>query len=216
MKISSLIIGRGKGSAGNVTVVQLKGQTILKQKAEIVANPRTPAQMTQRSMINRAVYVWQLFGNVIKTGWTSLLPFCSEYNTFVSVNSLHFVSSTFTKENLKLADLVGSQATKGSLGVLQADEFLIASGLIDATFLVNSIVGGIKAGDKIKMLGGSNNGSEAGYDYYTVTPSDVLNGSISNTFTLGSDLSGTNSVIAFWLETADGNKSTSAKFLLYP
>ena len=41
MKINSILVGKGKGSAGNVTVTQLKGQTILKQKATIVANPNT-------------------------------------------------------------------------------------------------------------------------------------------------------------------------------
>ena len=64
MKINSILIGKGSGSAGNVTVLQLKGQTILKQKATIVSNPRTTAQVAQRRMINRAVYVWQLFGFV--------------------------------------------------------------------------------------------------------------------------------------------------------
>ena len=101
MIINSLLIGKGKGSAGNITVNQLKGQTILKQKATMVANPRTDAQVAQRDMVSRAVYFWQLFGNVLKSGWTSLLPFCSEYNTFVSTNSMHFKSSTFTKESYK-------------------------------------------------------------------------------------------------------------------
>jgi hypothetical protein len=75
MIINSLLIGKGKGSAGNITVNQLKGQTILKQKASMVANPRTDAQVAQRDMVSRAVYFWQLFGNVLKSGWTSLLPF---------------------------------------------------------------------------------------------------------------------------------------------
>ena len=97
MKINSILVGKGKGSAGNVTVTQLKGQTILKQKATIVANPNTEAQQLQRKMVNRAVYFWQLFGNVLKSGWTSLLPFCSEYNTFVSVNSGFFKSKEFIK-----------------------------------------------------------------------------------------------------------------------
>ena len=101
MKINSILVGKGKGSAGNVTVTQLKGQTILKQKATIVANPNTEAQQLQRKMMNRSVYFWQLFGNVLKSGWTSLLPFCSEYNTFVSVNGGFFKAKDFDKSTYR-------------------------------------------------------------------------------------------------------------------
>ena len=141
MKINSILIGKGSGSAGNVTVVQLKGQSILKQKATIVSNPRTSGQISQRNMVTRAVLAWQYFGSVLKQGFTSLLPHSSQYNTYVSVNAEHFKGKTFTKETFRLADMLESVASKGSLGVLQMDQALINGDDLQITLNKNSLQG---------------------------------------------------------------------------
>ena len=171
MKINSILVGKGKGSAGNVTVTQLKGQTVLKQKATIVANPNTEAQQLQRKMVNRAVYFWQLFGNVLKSGWTSLLPFCSEYNTFVSINSGFFKSKEFDKDSYRNIDAIGAQSTKGRLGTLLAfpDEILSDSQsfYLNASQLQNIA----KVGDKIKLLIGELNQETMSYSNINVTAS---------------------------------------------
>ena len=212
MKINSLLIGKGKGSAGNVTVTQLKGQTILKQKASIVANPNSVAQQVQRNMMNRSVYFWQLFGNVLKSGWTSLLPFCSEYNTFVSVNSQFFKNKTFDKNTYKNLDAIGAQATKGRLGalVVSVDEILEASQvfILNAAQLQNIA----KVGDKIKLLIGEQNQETMNYEEVVVT--STLLASSNPVVTFASPLGGTAApyVLAIWLETADGKDSTSSNF----
>lgn len=214
MKISSLIIGKGKGSAGNITVVQLKGQSILKQKAEIVANPRTAKQMLQRAMINRAVFAWQLLGGVIKSGWTSLLPYCSEYNTYVSANASHFVNKTFTKENFVMSDVLGSLATKGSLGSLSNASLSFLNGQAEVELDFSGYSGDIKIGDKIKIVAGVQTAPEAGYAEYTITQSDVTAQILNTVLELGDSVTGTNTVYALWLETADGKKSTTSQFVL--
>lgn len=212
MKINSLLIGKGKGSAGNVTVTQLKGQTILKQKASIVANPNSVAQQVQRNMMNRSVYFWQLFGNVLKSGWTSLLPFCSEYNTFVSVNSGFFKSKDFDKNTYKNLDAIGAQATKGRLGalVVSVDEILEDS----QTFILNAaqLQNIAKVGDKIKLLIGEQNQETMNYEEVVVT--STLLASSNPVVTFASPLGGTAApyVLAIWLETADGKDSTTAIF----
>lgn len=212
MKINSILVGKGKGSAGNVTVTQLKGQTVLKQKATIVANPNTEAQQLQRKMVNRSVYFWQLFGNVLKSGWTSLLPFCSEYNTFVSVNSGFFKSKNFDKDSFKNLDAIGAQATKGRLGSLVAtvDEVLADS---QAFYLNASQLQNIaKVGDKIKLLIGEQNQETMNYAEALVTPALLSSPSPQIVFDADLEITASNFVHAIWLETADGKDSTSAIF----
>lgn len=212
MKINSILVGKGKGSAGNVTVTQLKGQTILKQKATIVANPNTEAQQLQRKMVNRAVYFWQLFGNVLKSGWTSLLPFCSEYNTFVSVNSGFFKSKEFDKYSYRNLDSIGAQATKGRLGTLIASlEEVTATAqsfFLNASQLQNIA----KVGDKIKFLIGEQNQETMSYAEVLVTAPLLASNDPSVSFESELENPDVPLVYAMWLETADGKDSTSAIF----
>lgn len=212
MIINSILIGKGKGSAGNVTVNQLRGQTILKQKANIVANPNTEAQQSQRRVISKAVFVWQQFQNVIKSGWTSLLPFCSEYNTFVSTNATFFKNSQLDITNYHNSDVVGVQATKGRLGVLGfaidsfEPELVILQ--IDKASLTNIA----KVGDKVKFIIGAANQETMSYGEAVVTNS-VIN---TDDGYIGIPVAVENTniplVYCAWLEGADGKSSTSAFF----
>ena len=212
MKINSILVGKGKGSAGNVTVTQLKGQTILKQKATIVANPNTEAQQLQRKMVNRAVYFWQLFGNVLKSGWTSLLPFCSEYNTFVSVNSGFFKSKEFDKDSYRNLDAIGAQATKGRLGTLIAS-LEEATASAQSFFLNASQLQQIaKVGDKLKLLIGEQNQETMSYAEILVTAPLLASDDPSVSFVSELENPDVPLVYAMWLETADGKDSTSAIF----
>ena len=213
MIINSLLIGKGKGSAGNVTVSQLKGQTILKQKATMVANPRTEAQVAQRDMVSRAVYFWQLFGNVLKSGWTSLLPFCSEYNTFVSTNNIHFKNSTFTKESYRNFDSVGATATKGRLGSL--DAVLLDANDVNILFAIpaGKVKAIAKVGDKIKVLFGVHNQEVMSYFEKVLLADDIIDGEfVLNIYSSIVDFN-SQLVYAVWLESADGKESTTSKFM---
>ena len=212
MKINSILVGKGKGSAGNVTVTQLKGQTILKQKATIVANPNTEAQQLQRKMVNRSVYFWQLFGNVLKSGWTSLLPFCSEYNTFVSVNSNFFKGKSFDRDSYKNMDAIGAQATKGRLGTLIVSVDDINNS--EQSFNLNAaqLQNIAKVGDKLKLLIGAQNQDTMNYAELSVTAPLLASSTPLVTFDNPLEDSTVPLVYTMWLETADGKDSTSAIF----
>ena len=212
MKINSILVGKGKGSAGNVTVTQLKGQTVLKQKATIVANPNTEAQQLQRKMVNRSVYFWQLFGNILKSGWTSLLPFCSEYNTFVSVNSGFFKSKEFDKDSYRNIDAIGAQATKGRLGTLIALPDEIISESQSFRFNGSQLQNIAKVGDKIKILIGAQ--SQETMNYAEVSVTAVILSDTAPLVSFSADLEdpAVPLVYTVWLETADGKDSTSAIF----
>ncbi|MCB4235256.1 DUF6266 family protein [Kaistella anthropi] len=212
MKINSILIGKGSGSAGNVTVLQLKGQTILKQKATIVGNPRTEEQQNQRRMMNRAVYAWQLLGGVLRQGWTSLLPYCSEYNTYISENAQFFKDAVFTIASMTARDVVGSIATKGSLGILQAT---IESGTSSANsfFLNKANLNQIaKVGDKIVAVTAGSSSSEFNYGEKVVDAALLASASPEVLFNeLPTELSD-GAVYAIFVVSADGKNSSTSTF----
>ena len=214
MKINSILIGKGSGSAGNVTVLQLKGQTILKQKATIVSNPRTAAQVAQRTMINRAVYVWQLLGGSLKQGWTSLLPYCSQFNTYVSVNAQYFKDAVFTKGTMVNADIVGSVATKGSLGNLTYTLDAIEdnqAGINLSSANLNQIA---KEGDKIVLLIAPRNSSEMEYSEVPVTAALLASASPVAMFDDITSQANATAVSCVFVVSADGKNSSTSIFRL--
>ena len=214
MKINSILIGKGSGSAGNVTVLQLKGQTILKQKATIVSNPRTAAQVAQRKMINRAVYVWQLLGGVLKQGWTSLLPYCSQFNTYVSVNAQFFKDADFSKETMVNADVIGSVATKGSLGTLAYTLDAIEdnqAGVYLSSANLNQIA---KEGDKLVLLIGPRNSSEMEYSEVPVTAALLASASPVAMFDDITAQANATAVSSGFVVSADGKNSSTSNFKL--
>lgn len=214
MKINSILIGKGSGSAGNVTVLQLKGQTILKQKATIVGNPRTEKQMNQRRMINRAVFVWTLLGGVLRQGWTSLLPFCSEYNTYISVNADFFKLADFTKETMTARDLIGSVASKGSLGTLLAIMDPDPGSSNKFSFYKTNLSQIAKVGDKIVAITADRDNSEFAYDEKVVDAALLASASPEVTFAnLPTDL-GASAVYAVFVVSADGKLSSTSTFEL--
>lgn len=212
MKINSILIGKGSGSAGNVTVLQLKGQTILKQKATIVGNPRTELQQNQRRMMNRAVFAWQLLGGVLRQGWTSLLPFCSEYNTYISENSQFFKDATFTKDTMTARDVEGSIATKGSLGNLYA-VIENDAGSANNFFLNKANLNQIaKVGDKIVAVTAGSLSSEFNYGEKVVDAALLASASPEVLFNeLPSELRD-GAVYAIFVVSADGKNSSTSTF----
>ena len=83
--INSIILGRAKGSIGNVSFSTQKGRVIARQKPSIVTNPRTQAQLDQRAKVSAANVAWYMIGNVVKSGITQLVGLGSQFNTYVSV-----------------------------------------------------------------------------------------------------------------------------------
>lgn len=212
MIVNSIILGRAKGSAGNVTVSTQKGRTILKQKASIVSNPRSPAQLLQRAMISRAVFVWQLYGNMLKTGITSLVEYGSQYNTFVAVNANHFKALTFTKETFRNADLVNAFATVGRLGNFNAELGSTTLDSISFNIDVAKFKSIAKAGDIVKVLLGSAQQQTMDFVAKTLTASDITNFNGSLLLDVDKDYSSLSAIYAVWLESGSGNDSTTSNF----
>ena len=212
MKINSIVIGRGSGSAGNVTVLQLKGQTILKQKATIVGNPKTEKQMNQRRMINRAVFAWQLLGGVLRQGWTSLLPFCSEYNTYISENADFFKLADFTKETMTARDVVGSVASKGSLGLLGASIGDLDGNANKFNFSQSNLNQIAKVGDKLVFITADSERSEFNYAEKVVDAPLLASASPQVTLPELPTTITNQAVYAVFVVSADGKYSSTSNF----
>ncbi|MEH7889219.1 DUF6266 family protein [Elizabethkingia meningoseptica] len=111
--LNSIILGRAKGSIGNVTLSTQKGRVIAKQKATIVSNPKTDEQMLQRNGLSLAVFLWQKLNLYIKEGFTITSQYGNQYNAFVS-NNINFLKNIDKdKENLTSKDVQGLAISLG-------------------------------------------------------------------------------------------------------
>lgn len=213
--VDSIILGRAKGSIGNVTLSTQKGRVIAKQKATIVSNPNTVAQLEQRGKLSKAVLAWQAIGNVVKSGITALMPFSSAYNTYVSKNMDVFASSEFPNGSVRGIDLLDSFATIGRLGTIGYSNEEVTTDFYRASLEKSNFNQIAKVGDKLKIVVGNQLAEEFSYSATTVTQAMLDN---PTPFVVFSDLglSDVRSVFsALWLETADGKESTTAKFKNY-
>lgn len=80
--------GKRIGSVGNETYSMVKGQNVVREKPAQVANPRTDAQMTQRSQFLSAIRFYQRANqNFFRFAFESKKPIESEYNAFMRLNA---------------------------------------------------------------------------------------------------------------------------------
>jgi hypothetical protein len=71
---------------GGATFSRWKGIQVLKNKATVVANPKTPAQTAQRSAFTQIVTIFRQSPVLIRTGFKKLAIKQSEFNAFASYN----------------------------------------------------------------------------------------------------------------------------------
>ncbi|MDY3516110.1 DUF6266 family protein [Riemerella anatipestifer] len=211
--VDSIILGRAKGSIGNVTLSTVQGRVIAKQKATIVSNPNTEAQQEQRKKLRKAVLAWQAVGNYVKSGWTSLLPFCSQYQTYTSRNIYGFASKSFNDSKVTGEDLKDSLASYGKLGTLKYLALANDTESITVSFDKTGLTNMAKVGDKIKLLALNTNSENFSYAEVEVDSSLLSEGSPQKTFNNLALASERNVILAVWVESADGKNSSTSKFL---
>lgn len=210
--VNSIILGKAKGSLGNVTLTTIKGRVIAKQKATMVSNPKTEGQVLQRNKMSKAVLAYQLVGNYVKSGITSLLPFSSAYNTYISKNMEIFKDKPFTDNVVKGTDLVGSFATIGKLGTFTYSK----SAAADKTFTLkvdkNYLKNIAKEGDKVKVVAINNNTGNIEFSEYLLTSTFLSNTTDTIQFAQKQLNYTQATTIAVWVEAGDGSNSTTSVF----
>lgn len=86
--VQNTLIGRARGRVGNVVFSTHKGQNILKQKPEIVANPRTASQQAARARFTALLAFGLLLRPILAIGFRQFGGQVSWLNKFMSVNAL--------------------------------------------------------------------------------------------------------------------------------
>lgn len=85
--------GKRIGSVGNETYSMVKGQNVVREKPAQVANPRTYAQMEQRSIFIDAVRFYEHANkNLFRFAFEDKRSYESDYNAFMRANSKNGVN----------------------------------------------------------------------------------------------------------------------------
>lgn len=85
--VQNTLIGRAKGRVGNVVFTTHKGQNVLKQKPEIVANPRSAQQQANRARFISLMALGRTLRPILCQGFKEYAHKMSWLNRFMSTNA---------------------------------------------------------------------------------------------------------------------------------
>lgn len=110
------IFRKQSGSIGDMTIRQVNGQSITSEKATVVRQPRTLAQMQRRVTWRNMQNFWTAFHNTLHPSFEARPRTWSDYNAFISANSGQFGVYLTASEAMQGGCLVAPyQITRGSL-----------------------------------------------------------------------------------------------------
>lgn len=118
--LKNLVMRGASQRLGGMVLYQLKGQTLARELAPAVSNPRTPAQMDNRVRLQNVVSVYRANRGWMKGAFENKKEKESDYNAFVSAN-LSSSQVAFTKQQAAAGAAVAApyQISSGSLGSIE-------------------------------------------------------------------------------------------------
>lgn len=118
--LKNLVMRGASQRLGGMVLYQLKGQTLARELAPAVTNPRTPAQMDNRVRLQNVVSVYRANRAWMKGAFENKKEKESDYNAFVSAN-LASSQVAFTKQQAAAGAAVAApyQISSGSLGSIE-------------------------------------------------------------------------------------------------
>jgi hypothetical protein len=118
--LKNLVMRGASQRLGGMVLYQLKGQTLARELAPAVTNPRTPAQMDNRVRLQNVVSVYRANRAWMRGAFENKKEKESDYNAFVSAN-LSSSQVAFTKQQAAAGAAVAApyQITSGSLGSIE-------------------------------------------------------------------------------------------------
>jgi len=141
--IKSGILGGGSGSVGPVTMGSWKGKDYIRSKPTSVANPKTAAQVGQRTKLSTLVaFAKEILVPVIKPLWDRFAQGMSGYNHFIQQNIAQVSAAgaiTYASIRTSIGSLLGQSIN--AIGSADADTN------VDITFTDNSGEGSALATD---------------------------------------------------------------------
>lgn len=123
--VSNPLIGKSKQSAGGITFTAWKGRNVLKNKATSVANPRTPAQVSNRNLLSGVSKFYAKHKVQLSLPMLRMMGDVTDGNVFASLNRLCFLTSSVGLDLTKVDELILS---KGSLGTFPTYQIAEGSG----------------------------------------------------------------------------------------
>lgn len=118
--LKNLVMRGASQRLGGMVLYQLKGQTLARELAPAVSNPRTPAQMDNRVRLQNVVSVYRANRAWMPGAFENKKERESDYNAFVSAN-LSSSQVAFTKAQAAAGAAVAApyQISSGSLGSIE-------------------------------------------------------------------------------------------------
>lgn len=138
--LNSLIIKGGRKQIGGMVLYSRAGNTIARELAASVTNPRTPAQMEQRIRLSNLVAVYRANSSWMRGAFEAKKPRESDYNAFVSAN----VDTNAVA--LSKSDVAAGAAVVGPYKVTQGSLPVIETVLNEPNLTTNIFVGTLTIG----------------------------------------------------------------------
>jgi len=148
--INQGILGGVSGKVGNVVGGNWKGIDYLRIMSASVANPKTPAQMDQRSKFITVINFLQSVKDFIKVGFKNYAVKMTQFNSAMSYNLKNAITGNYPDY---VIDYANALLSKGSLATaMNGAATLPSAGLVTFTWDNNSTEGNANATDKAMVL----------------------------------------------------------------
>jgi len=151
-KISQGVLGGFSGKVGNVVGGSWKGIDYMRIKPASVANPRTAAQVDQRSKFSIVLNFLQPMSEFLRVGFKLYANKMTQFNSAMSYNLNHAVTGTYPDFTIDYPNaLVSHGQLNGATGAAVAS---VNPAVVDFTWADNSGPGRSKASttDKAMLL----------------------------------------------------------------
>lgn len=136
--VQNTLIGRSSGRVGNAVFSQWKGRNVLKQKPEIVTNPRTALQQQQRSKFVTLMALGKSLRPALQLGFKEYANQMSWLNRFMSTNNGSGVLNFVAEYNVWETDLSKIVISEGSLNpTFIGIDSIDAGDIIDGVAMTN-------------------------------------------------------------------------------
>lgn len=139
------ILGGFSGKVGTVIGGSWKGISYMRSQAQSIKNPRTEAQMSQRTKFTLALSFLKPMTNLLRTGFKLYAKKQTAFNAAMSYTLANAISGDYPDYELHFANALVS---RGTLTTAANGATSSAGGSITVTWDDNSGVGTAKATDK--------------------------------------------------------------------
>lgn len=159
--INQGILGGVSGKVGNVVGGSWKGIDYLRIMPASVANPKTEAQMDQRSKFVTVLNFLQPFADFVKVGYRNYAVKMTQFNSAMSYNLKNAISGVYPEYGI---DYGQALVSRGSLaGALNPSVEMTGPNALTYAWVDNSSDGNANVTDKVMVLACNPSKKEAVY-----------------------------------------------------